>query len=234
MAELSPRPVRPDPAWGPFRLGRRLLLLALAAGAVAPSGCILSPPRPDAPTTGSLHGRVLPADADSGSTAVDRLVVYLDANGAAPAAPPAGREAVVRLHDHGFNPPFLAVQAGQPVVFPNEDEAHHRIFSYSEPNAFELHIARQESKRQTFETPGVVRFYCSFHPEEAGVVFVAPSPWFDTVDPIGAWEIGAVPPGRYRLQTWSEFTDGDAKPVVVRAGVATAVEILASGQAEPE
>jgi hypothetical protein len=78
-----------------------------------------------------------------------------------------------------------------------------------------------------FHEPGLVRIYCSLHPSERAVVFVAPSPYFATFRPPGSYEIRDVPPGRYRLHAWSESISAEARAVTVQPGAAVAVGIAA-------
>jgi hypothetical protein len=75
----------------------------------------------------------------------------------------------------------------------------------------------------------VVRFYCSLHPWESGVILVTPSRYFDTSGASGRYEIRDVPSGRYRLRTWSEPLASVERIVVVTAGESTAIDIDASG-----
>jgi plastocyanin len=155
------------------------------------------------------------------------VLVYLD-----PVGPdgggPEGRDAtpVVRLGLDDFDPPLLAVRVGRPVAFHNQGRIYHRIFSYSEPNAFELgDLGRGQSRTVTFGTPGEVRVYCALHPGESGVVFVTPSPWFALAERSGAYHIAGVPPGEYRLRTWSDSGPPATRAVTVQSGVASDVDL---------
>jgi plastocyanin len=143
------------------------------------------------------------------------------------------KEVAIRRRDQRFSPSFVVVTAGQSVRFNNEDEIYHRIFSYSESNRFDLGILRRgSSKTVTLEHPGAVRFYCSLHPGERGTIFVAPSPYFDTIYPPDTYEIRGVPPGRYRLRTWTETMPGVARLVAVHGGKSTPIELSIDGRSE--
>ncbi len=141
-------------------------------------------------------------------------------------ARPSRISAAIRGRAGRFEPGFAVVAAGQAVRFENDDEIYHRIFSYSEPNAFDLGtLEAGKSRVVRFEEPGLVRFYCAMHQDEAGVVYVTPSAHFATVEPGGSFEISGLPPGRYALETWSESLPDARLEVTVRAGSATSVEI---------
>jgi plastocyanin len=189
------------------------------------------------PAPGALEGAVVAAGDDAW------VVLYLEqasqAGGEtsplagtsdAAAAPPSA--AAIRREAGGFSPPLLAVAPGQRVEFASADGIHHRFFSVSRPNAFELGIVRDGApQRVVFAHPGVVRFYCSLHPGENGTIFVAPSPWFAAVHAPGPYTIRSVPPGRYRLRTWSEGHAPTARDVTVESGIAAPVEVaLESGR----
>jgi plastocyanin len=209
-----------------------LVLLTTLSGHLGCSALVSEAPRP--PETGDVHGRLLPGGPDHELAEGDRVVVYLDRLDQEMPVPVPNQEAEVRLHKNEFSPSFLVTGIDQLVRFPNEDEIYHRIFSYSERNAFDLGVMQGgDSKGITFEHPGVVRFYCSLHPSEGGTIFVAPSRHFDTVQAPRTYEIRDVRPGRYRLRTWGEAIPHWAKIVTVRGGVSTLVEIPIEGQTEP-
>jgi plastocyanin len=155
------------------------------------------------------------------------MLVYLeplDPNGA-PAK--AAQAPVLRPGDGGLAPAVLAVPAGESVRFANPTDIHHRIFSYSESNAFDLGVVRRgETRSIELSNPGVVQIYCKLHPGERAVVFVAPSPYFAAFRPPRAYEIRDVPPGRYRLHAWSEgAAAATGRAVTVRPGATVAAEI---------
>jgi plastocyanin len=163
------------------------------------------------------------------------MVVYLERLDGRGQGWTPNQVAMVRQRSDNSFTPFLVVTVGQTVQFPKKDEIYHRIFSYSQHNAFDLGVIRQGgSKAITFEHPGVVRFYCSLHPWEGGIIFVAPSPYFDILELPGTYEIQHVPPGRYRLRTWSETLPSVEKTVTIRGGSSTSIGISIDGRAGSE
>jgi len=172
-------------------MAARFAALLLAVGLASPAGA------------GELRGRVQLAVPGLSLADVGPIVVYLDGgDGAPPAAAPA---AEIRQRNASFSPPFLAVARGGAVSMPNDDAIYHNVFSFSEPNQFDLGLYPSgESRAVSFEHPGVVRIFCSIHESMNGTLFVAPSPWFAVVDPDGSYAITDIPNGRYRLRTWAE------------------------------
>jgi plastocyanin len=173
---------------------------------------------------GDIRGRLLAVPPRPGEPT--SVVIYadpIDASGKAKIPP---RAATIRRIGESFSPSFAVVSIDQTIHFRDDGDLFHRIFSYSEPNAFDLGVVGGgESKSVVFHHPGLVRFYCSLHGWESGVIFVAPSPYFDTVRPSGEYELVDVPPGRYRLETWSESLSGSSLDVTVRPGRSTSVEL---------
>lgn len=190
----------------------------LAALAAAGGGCLWAP-RPD-PPTGAIHGRVLARGAQAPESEPREVVVYLEPLGALSVAAGEGQTATLRQADDD-SWPLLAVAAGDRVRFQPHEPIHHRFFSRSEANAFELRHGEAAQLRHR----GVVRFYCSLHPWESGLIFVTPSPWFTTSRAAHHYEIRDVPEGRYRLRTWSQAPQEPEQIVVVKPGESTAVDV---------
>jgi plastocyanin len=208
------------------RVSGRRAGLALAALCLA-LGCQGLPPGLWPFGAGTVEGWVVGDAAEAGAW----VVVYLDGS---PARPGRHAEtASLRSGTRGFSPPLLVVAAGQPIEVNNRDAIHHRFFSSSRPNDFELPtLAGGESHRIAFDHPGVVRVYCSLHPAESGTLFVAPSRHFAAVRAPGRYAIQDVPPGRYALHTWSEGAAAPTREITVRSGASALVEVTL-GEARP-
>jgi plastocyanin len=154
--------------------------------------------------------------ADAGS-----IVVFLEVlEGTGPAADVDLAPAAVRQNGARFDPTFLAVAVGQLVEMPNDDVIFHNVFSYSEPNDFDLGMyASGQSRSLRFEHSGLVRIYCSIHESMDGLIFVAPSRLFVRPDASGRYAIEGVAPGRYRLHVWSERFPEWVRPVEIDSNV---------------
>lgn len=153
--------------------------------------------------------------ADAGA-----IVVFLEPlDGTPPAADVPLPPAAVRQNGARFDPAFLAVAVGQLVEMPNDDVIFHNVFSYSEPNDFDLGMyASGQSRSLRFEHSGLVRIYCSIHESMDGLIFVAPSRLFVRPDANGRYAIQGVNPGWYRLHVWSERFPELVRPVEVDSG----------------
>lgn len=140
--------------------------------------------------------------ADAGA-----IVVYLVANHPTIEKPSSALPRA-EVHQRGarFEPDFLVVTVGQTVAMPNDDVIFHNVFSYSEPNDFDLGLyGAGQSPTLRFTQAGLVKIYCSIHEEMDGLIFVAPSRLHAlprVAD--GRFSIENVPPGRYEVHVWSE------------------------------
>jgi plastocyanin len=205
---------------GAYRLiGLAVLCACLGAGAAAagePS------PRP-----GGVRGRVAIGVEAVRLADLGPFVVFLEGTDGPLAYDTPGTDAVIHQKGATFDPPFLVIAAGRTVTVANDDAIFHNVFSYSRPNDFDLGLYEKGTSRSvTFRHPGVVRIYCSIHESMNGIIFVAPSPYFDTVAASGAFEIPGVPPGTYRLRTWNEKLPEVVRDVTVHAGTASRVDVV--------
>lgn len=203
---------------------RRHVLAALISATACAMGCAALPFSFLEPATGTIRGRVLAAKTSPRDAAQPQVVVYLEPLEAGPSRP-EGRIATIRQAEDGSWPPLAAVAQGDRVSFEGHDPVRHRFFSSSAPNAFELDQGEQVPLRHR----GVVRFYCSLHPWESGLIFVTPSPWFATSRASQGYEILDVPRGRYRLRAWYGAPNELNRVVVVKSGELTAVDVDLAG-----
>jgi plastocyanin len=104
---------------------------------------------------------------------VSRLLLSLAA--AAALAGSAGAEELeVSQRGKSFQPGELKLKVGDTVVFHNDDEITHNIFSRSENAEFNLKMQPPgEDLKYTFDKPGTALIRCAIHPKMKLVVQVA-------------------------------------------------------------
>jgi len=140
--------------------------------------------------------------AVTAATEMRRVVIAYrpDAGGGLPASPEPLEMATL---DKNFFPEQLVVPLGAEVRFPNYDRILHNVFSVSGENHFDLGVyARDEGKRQRFDSPGLVRVYCNVHRSMFAYILVLDTPFDGRPDDRGAFSLDGLPAGPGTLMAW--------------------------------
>lgn len=104
-----------------------------------------------------------------------------------------------------FTPHVLAVPVGASVDFPNLDPIFHNAFSSYNGQIFDVGLYPPGTNRTVhFTREGVVRVFCNIHSSMSAVIVVLATPYFDTTDSGGAFEIPGIPAGEYELHVFHE------------------------------
>ena len=184
--------------------------------------------------TSRVRGAALPAAAySSRSVTVSRppqvpelrnVVVYLKDVAYHGTPPPMRRQ--VRQEQESFVPRVIAVTRGSIVDFPNGDAYFHNVFSLSTAASFDLgRFPNGQSRSWQFTKSGLVKVYCHIHSQMSASILVLDHPYFAVPDDAGAFVLGAVPPGDYRLVGWHERVGERTVPITVVAGQSASVEL---------
>lgn len=145
-------------------------------------------------------------------------VVWLEGEFARPAELPVLQMA---QKDLAFTTPLLPVRVGTKVEFPNLDDTHHNIFSFSAPKRFDLGRYTKDVRpipSQVFDRPGLVTLRCDIHEHMRGLVLVLDSPYFVKTDAEGRFRLGGLPPGRYKVKAWLSSKTTLERPVELKSG----------------
>lgn len=124
-----------------------------------------------------------------------------------------------------FVPRVLPVAVGTAVSFPNHDQIHHHVYSFSKPKTFEIPLYKGElASPVVFDQPGAVTLGCNIHEWMRGIILVLPTPLFAVTDASGAFTLRGVPEGSCRVAAWHEGAKGapEASAQSVAVGPATA------------
>lgn len=151
-----------------------------------------------------VSGSVTIADSHRGAR-TDRsgVVVWLEPIGA-PADPIPTRARMIQKNKT-FLPHVLAIPVGSTVEFPNLDPIFHNAFSNFNGQIFDVGLYPPgKSRLVQFRASGVVRVFCNIHPSMSAVIVVLDTPFFAVTTAAGAYRIGNVPPGRFRLHVFDE------------------------------
>lgn len=146
-------------------------------------------------------GNVIVTVADSAGNTVPNAVLSLISD--KPATGSVGEKAVMDQHSKQFDPHVLVVRTHTSVSFPNSDDIHHEVYSFSKANRFELPLYHGTPAAPiSFNTPGLVVLGCNIHDNMLGYIYVVDSPWFTKTDATGKAMIATVPAGKYQARLW--------------------------------
>jgi plastocyanin len=170
----------------------------------------------------SITGRVVGADGKGIEDAV--VFVQSPTNGQ---KMPDGvvPQATMDQIEKTFVPGLLPIIVGTRVRFPNHDQIHHHVYSFSRTKTFELPLYKgEDAPPVTFDKVGVVKVGCNIHDWMSGIILVLPTPYFARTDADGHFTLGDLPHGQYSLVAWHELSKVKPEDTVqnVAVGAATA------------
>jgi plastocyanin len=158
---------------------------------------------------GSVSGRI--ELRDSQDTAVRKhmdfsgVVVWLEPAAGSSAAASSGAIAKMVQKDKTFTPHVLPIRVGTSVDFPNFDPIFHNAFSNYNGQLFDVGLYPPGTSRPVrFARPGVVRVFCNIHANMSAVIVVLNTPYFETTQKNGSFQVNNVPPGDYFLHVFHE------------------------------
>ncbi len=158
------------------------------------------------PITGSYDM----ASAPSAYRLSEKAVVYLESESMKYQSfvPPAAHP-ILDQKDLMFHPQVLPILVGTTVDFPNRDNVFHNVFSYSQPNEFDLgRYSPGFQKSVRFDHPGVARVYCGIHSHMNATILILENPYFAGPDDQGNFSIKNIPRGTYSVKFWSRSGTG--------------------------
>jgi len=178
---------------------------------------------------GSLSGKVELHDSQDAAVRkhmdYSGVVVWLEPlAGAPPPAGIAGATARMVQKEKTFTPHVLPIRVGTTVDFPNFDPIFHNAFSNYNGQLFDVGLYPPGTTRPVrFARPGIVRVFCNIHATMSAVIVVLNTPYFETTQKNGVYQLRDVPPGEYTLRFFHERStqatlDSLARRVTVTEG----------------
>lgn len=182
----------------PLIVGLMLSLLSL----------VLIPPSASAAT---MTGRVVGADGQG----IAGAVVFIQALPAGVQYPPHTQPAVMDQVHKTFVPEVLPVVVGSAVRFPNHDQIHHHVYSFSRTKSFELPLYKGEDAPPVlFDKVGVVKIGCNIHDWMAAVLLVVPTPFYAVTNDAGEFTLSGLPEGTLPVAAWHELSQTKVEETV--------------------
>lgn len=149
----------------------------------------------------TVSGRVTTPD---GKPIAD-AVVFVQEQDARPSA--SARTDTMDQIDKTFVPGLLPIVVGTRVSFPNHDQIHHHVYSFSRTKTFELPLYKGTNASPVlFDKVGVVKVGCNIHDWMSGIILVLPTQWFARTDSEGRFSLMDLPAGAHTLVAWHELS----------------------------
>jgi plastocyanin len=102
-----------------------------------------------------------------------------------------------------FIPLVNLIRKGGQVVFTNNDETMHQVYSFSDIKQFGFEVHQGErSKPVVFDVAGVAAIGCNIHDQMITYVYVAAAPFARISDVHGVVNFTDIPAGSYHLTVW--------------------------------
>jgi plastocyanin len=179
-------------------------------------------------SAGEITGRVMDKDGKSIANAV--VFVHTLPEGMASPVPSEDTQmAHMDQIQEQFAPQVLPIRVGTQVRFPNRDQVHHHVYSFSKTKKFELPLYKgEETEPVLFDKPGVVKVGCNIHDWMSGVILVVPTPHYAMTDKSGQFTLTDLPDGTYAVASWHERSRTKIKKTIqqVRVGETAATFTL--------
>jgi plastocyanin len=126
-------------------------------------------------------------------------------------------EAIIDQRHQTFLPLVVVIRRGGRVVFTNNDDTMHQVYSFSPIKRFEFEIEKgHRSIPVVFDKTGIAAIGCNIHDNMIAYAFVSDAPIAAITDGKGSATASNVPPGSYRAEIWhARLMPGTTAPVTV-------------------
>jgi plastocyanin len=192
----------------------KAMLALRAASAIALLLCL---------TSGAAEAAVTGRVVDASGGPIPDAVVFVQSLPPGVTAPPGSGKAVMDQIDEEFVPRVLTIPVGTETHFPNHDQIHHHVYSFSRTKSFEIPLYKGETAPPVlFDQPGAVKVGCNIHDWMSGVILVVPTSYFGSTDANGAFTLSGLPPGNYSIAAWHERSRTPVPATVQQVSVSDA------------
>jgi plastocyanin len=163
-----------------------------------------------------ITGRVIGQNGEG----ISQAVVFVQALPVGTPLSPDKQSAAMDQINKEFVPGVLPVVIGTEVRFPNRDQIHHHVYSFSRTKNFELPLYKGEDAPPVlFDKTGVVKVGCNIHDWMSGVILVLPTPYYAMTDETGKFSLRDLPSGAYSLACWHELSQVKVEETVQQVQV---------------
>lgn len=150
-----------------------------------------------------VTGRVVGKDGKG----IAHAVVFVQSSADAAAPSETAPRATLDQVNKTFVPGVLPIVVGTEVRFPNHDQIHHHVYSFSRTKNFELPLYKgQDATPVLFDKAGVVKVGCNIHDWMSAIILVLPTTHYAETDDDGRFTLSGLAGGTYTLAAWHELS----------------------------
>jgi hypothetical protein len=140
---------------------------------------------------------------DKGNDPISDVVVLATPTLAETTTKKPPKSFVIDQVDREFVSPVTVIPIDTPVLFPNNDNIRHHVYSFSASKQFELPLYKgTPAKPVTFDKLGVVILGCNIHDWMVAYIYVTDAPYFSTTNKEGKAQLLNLPAGEYTFRIW--------------------------------
>lgn len=114
-----------------------------------------------------------------------------------------GKTYIIDQVNKTYVPHVTIIPVKSNISFPNKDNIHHHVYSFSETRKFELPLYEgTPTEPVTFNKSGIVVLGCNIHDWMRAYIFITDTPYYGLSGESGSITIKNVPKGKYSLRVW--------------------------------
>jgi plastocyanin len=128
--------------------------------------------------------------------------------------------------DKSFIPYISVMQLGNDVIFNNQDNITHHIYSPVGDNKFSLKIrSGQQTMKSDFSKAGEVSMGCNIHDWMSGYMLIVDTPYYAKSNKIGNTKIIIEKPGLYKVIVWHPQMNATDNRITKEINVDSSMEV---------
>jgi len=120
-----------------------------------------------------------------------------------------------------YTPHVVLMRTRQKLVVKNSDETMHNVHFLSRKNREKNFSQAKQGMEKTIKDlrrPEKIRVVCDIHPWMGAYICLFDQPFFTKTGKEGTYELKGLPPGKYKIEAWTERLKSQVKEVEVKAG----------------